>query len=141
MKRIISIIICLILLSTLELSAQPKSINYKKEHDFFLEVIHNPDFSLGEFLVVGINSSNCELKSFDVYNSNYKIRDYCRKNNININIAYYQIKSSWQVLLLIEDADWLDAMIPPTQRTIFHSKVDPELKHRVSIVPLKLEEY
>lgn len=142
MKRIISIIICLILLSTLELSAQPKSINYKKEHDFFVLVVGNPNHSIGDFLCYGVRSSNTELRSFEFYSNNKYCQKLCNEAGINMRTAYDKILACWKVLLIIEDQDWFPAYHDwDPYDTMRPRSIDPVLKHRVSIVPLKLEEY
>ena len=55
--------------------------------------------------------------------------------------TYKKIRASWEVLLIIENQDWEGALVRWASNNVFAPKIDPELRHRVSIVPLKLKEY
>lgn len=133
---------------TIPIFAQPKSIYYKKENDFFMNVIYNPDFSIYEFLKVGLTSKNTELKDLHIYVNSKVVQDKCRELNISISESYYKIKASWKVFLEIENTDlsydgFGKYMIETHSHNIFAPRTcpNPELKHKLSIVPLKLEEY
>lgn len=138
MKRIFFSIILIVF--SIAVSAQPSSINYKKS-DFVGEVLSNPNFSLGDFLSWGINSKTCRIGNWDVYQKNEAYQNECRSKKMNPYETYKKIKASWEVLLIIENQNWEDAIVNWDQNNIFAPRVDPELRHRVHIVPLKLKEY
>ena len=146
MKRLLVILLCVF--SVISIFAQPKSILYKKENDFFMNVIYNPDMSLYKFLVVGLSSKNTELRDLNIYVNSKIVQDKCRELNVSISESYYKIKVSWKVLLEIENMDlsydgFGRYMIETHSHNIFTPRTcpNPELKHKLSIVPLKLEEY
>ena len=127
--------------------AQPKSVNYKKENDYFLTVLTNPGFSLCDFKDVGLNESNTELLAESDYlnatGSNvHRLMmevvgrdDYATREKI-----YRKIAASWQVFKEIQyRKEWVDVHYSP--HNIWAKKIDPVIKHKLSIVPLKLEEY
>lgn len=146
MRRLFITLLCAIVV--IPIFAQPKSIHYKKENDFFMNVIYNPDISLYKFLIVGLSSKNTELRDLNVYVNSKIVQDKCRELNISISESYYKIKASWKVFLEIENTDlsydgFGKYMIEAHPHNIFVPKncPNPELKHKLSIVPLKLEEY
>lgn len=138
MKRIIFIIILIIL--SITVNAQPSSLNYKKS-DFVGIVLSNPDFSLGDFLSCGINSKTYRIGKWEVYQNNAAYQNWCRSKGLNPYETYKKIKASWEVLLIIENQNWEDAVVGWAPNDIFAPRVDPELRHRICIVPLKLKEY
>jgi len=140
--------ICLLVITFITANAQPKSIHYKKENDFFMNVIYNPSFSLYNFLVVGLSSKNTELKDLHVYVNSKNVQDQCRTLKIDISETYNKVKASWKVFLEVENTDistdgFGKYMVTYSPYNIFAPKTcpNPELKHKLSIVPLKLEEY
>ena len=146
MKLLLVILLCVF--SVIPIFAQPKSIHYKKKNDFFMNVIYNPNASLYNFLVVGLSSKNTELKDLNVYVNSKIVQDKCRELNVSISESYYKIKASWKVFLEIENTDlsydgFGKYMIETHPHNIFVPKncPNPELKHKLNIVPLKLEEY
>ena len=141
-----------ILLSTFGLSmpvvAQPRNLHYEKENDFFMNVIYNPTFSIYDFLTVGLNSKNTDLKELHIYQKSKNATSQCRKLKINMTIAYNKVKASWKVFKEVENTDLSSNgfgkyMMSYSQYNIFAPKncPNPELKHKLSIVPLKLEIY
>lgn len=146
MRRLFITLLCSIVV--IPIFAQPKSIHYTKEEDFFMDVIYNPNASLYNFLVAGLSSKNTELKDLNVYVNSKTVQDKCRELNVSISESYYKIKASWKVFLEIENTDlsydgFGKYMIETHPHNIFVPKncPNPELKHKLSIVPLKLEEY
>lgn len=139
MKRFL-ILMSISLILSIAISAQPTSLNYKKK-DFVGEVLSNPNFSLGDFLSWGINSKTCRIGNWNVYQRNADYQKACRAMRLNPYETYKKIKASWEVLLIIENQDWEGALVPWASNNIFAPKIDPELRHRVSVVPLKLKEY
>ena len=132
---------------TISIFAQPKRIHYQKD-DFFMDVIYNPNASLYQFLIAGLTSKNTELKDLHIYVNSKTVQDKCRELNVSISESYYKIKASWKVFLEIENTDlsydgFGKYMIEVSPYNIFVPKTcpNPELKHKLSIVPLKLEEY
>lgn len=132
---------------TIPIFAQPKSIHYQKD-DFLMDVIYNPNASLYQFLSAGLTSKNTELKDLHIYVNSKVVQDKCRELNVSISESYYKIKASWKVFLEIEKTDlsyygFGKYMIETPHQNIFAPRTcpNPELKHKLSIVPLKLEEY
>ena len=146
MKRIYVIFACVIM--AISIFAQPKSIHYKKENDFFMNVIYNPTFNIYQFLVVGLSSKNTELKELNIYANSTIVQDKCRELNISISETYKKVKASWTVFLEVENTDisangFGQYMMSNSPYNIYVARTcpNPELKHKLSIVPLKLEEY
>lgn len=147
LKRVLLLIV-LMLSQDILCNAQPKSIKYHKENDFFMNIIYNPSFSLYNFLTIGLNSKNTDLKELGVYLKSNNARTQCQKLNIDMTETYKKVKASWRVFLEIENTDlsvngFGKYMIEASPYNIFVPKTcpNPELKHKLSIVPLKLEEY
>ena len=158
MKRLISIVLLQLCFLTVAFSQfnPPKSIHYKKEHDFMLTVLFNPQFSLYDFITVGINEKNTHLRDEYTYSKSEKVINKCKEfygdkyNEYTLHATYMKIKASWKVFLevlnySIEDMH-LAMYTPPSDYILFTTrKIDdcpnPELRHKLSIVPLYLEEY
>lgn len=143
-----SLIILLLLIQTSFCYAQPKSIKYQKENDFFMNIIYNPTFSLYNFLTIGLNSKNTDIKELNVYLKSNNAKTQCQKLNIDMTEAYNKAKACWKVFLEIENTDlsvngFGKYMIETSPYNIYAPKncPNPELKHKLSIVPLKLKEY
>jgi len=139
---------CLLVITFITASTQPKSIHYKKENNFFMNVIYNPSFSLYNFLVVGLSSKNTELKDLHVYVNSKNVQDQCRTLNISISETYNKVKASWNIFLEVENTDlsvygFGKYMMEYSPYNLFAPRTcpNPELKHKLSIVPLKLKEY
>lgn len=146
MKSIYIIILCAIL--PISIFAQPTSIHYKKENDFFMNVIYNPTFNLYQFLSIGLSSKNTELKDLNIYVNSAIVKGKCSELNVNISETYKKVKAAWKVFLDVENTDisakgFGQYMITnsPYNPVAPRSCPNPELKHKLSIVPLKLEEY
>lgn len=85
MKRFLFTLFLLVV-TLITANAQPQSIHYKKENDFFMNVIYNPTFSIYEFLVVGLSSKNTELKALNRYVNSTIVQDKCRELNVSMEI-------------------------------------------------------
>lgn len=146
MKRSI-LTICLLVVAFILASAQPKSVHFQKD-DFFMDVLYNPNASIYQFLVAGLSSKNTELKELHRYQTSKVVQDKCRELNVSIIESYNKIKAAWKVFLEVENTDisvdgFGKYMMNYSPYNIFapRSCPNPELKHKLSIVPLKLEEY
>lgn len=147
MKRLLFTLFLLVV-TLITANAQPKSIHYKKENDFFMNVIYNPTFSIYEFLVVGLSSKNTELKALNRYANSTIVQDKCRELKVSISETYNKVNAAWKVFLEVENTDisangFGQYMMNHSPYNIFAPRTcpNPELKHKLSIVPLKLEEY
>ena len=113
-----------------------------------MNIIYNPSFSLYNFLTIGLNSKNTDLKELNVYLKSNNAKAQCQKLNINMTETYKKVKASWKVFLEVENTDlsvkgFGKYMFEYSPYNINAPKncPNPELKHKLSIVPLKLEEY
>lgn len=146
MKKIIFFIF--LILGNICSFSQPTSLHYKKQYDFFYDVMNNPDAAIYQFLMAGLNSKNTELRDIEYYRYRDGVQEKCRKMNMTYNEAYNKIKACWGVFLEVEHTDlsmkgFGKYMIPYHRDNAFAPKncPNPELKHKLSIVPLKLKEY
>ena len=157
MKRFIfSFILALTAITTL--LAQPRKIEYEKENDFLLNVFANPNFSLYDFLCVGLSERNTDLRSEDVYKSYSEVRKifakkYGKYSDESFHRVYKKISASWKVFKEVQYTDVSASgfgkyMMKPGDYAIVGNLVipssqkcpNPELKHKLSIVPLKLDD-
>lgn len=126
--------------------SQPKSIEYEKQ-DFLLNVLANPKFSLCGFKDVGLNEKNTSLENESVYlnTKNQSLHDLMIKavgkdDYKTRKTVYGQVAASWKVFKEIQyREECVD--VHYSQYNIFAPKIDPELRHKLSIVPLKLVKY
>ena len=126
----------------------PSSVNYEK-NDFFLNVIYNPSFSLCNFKDVGLNESNTSLADEETYQKAVSTKAEYRKKLIatlgksdrsTIHTAYLKVKAAWNVFREIQySKQCVD--ISYSSHNIFAPTMDAELRHKLSIVPLKLKYY
>lgn len=132
--------------------AQPKSLYYEDEpktEDFFMDVIYNPNANLYNFLILGLNSHNTELKDLNVYLRASNVRKRCQELNIDITESYNKIKAAWNVFCEIENTDlnsFGQYVMPYHQNNIYLKQIqqncpNKKLQHQLWIVPLKLEKY
>ena len=149
-KRLILLIF--ISLTSILAYSQPKSLNYEDEpktYDFFMDVIYNPDLNLYNFLVLGLNSHNTELKDLNIYLKASNVRERCQELNIDITESYHKIKAAWKVFQEIENTDlnsfgqYVMDYHPNNMylRQIQQNCPNKKLQHQLRIVPLKLEKY
>ena len=112
----------------------PKSANYKKENDFMVAVLNNPTFSLFDFISVA-----------EMHERNTQFLDESRYTKSNFIM---KVKAAWRIFIEIQDTDV--SYKGMGKYFVKHDMFDidaprncpyPELKHKLSIVPLKLEEY
>lgn len=132
----------------------PKSTNYKKENDFMVAVLNNPAFSLFDFIrVSGLHERNTQFLDENTYTKSKFIVNRCKElygsySSSIFHTTYMKVKSAWKVFLEIQNTDVsyegmgkyfmkYDMFDTNTPRNCPY----PELKHKLSIVPLRLEEY
>lgn len=144
MKKIFATLATLLL--TLSAYAQPTSVRYEKEHDFFMNVLANPTFRLYDFLRVGLSSKNMEFLEYSVYCNSSNAQEECQNANVDMLTAYKKVAAAWRVFLEIENRDISEVepfMLSFHRNNYLAPRVcpDPELKYKLSIVPLKLVDY
>lgn len=153
-KRFLALILllCLVFIS---FAQAPKSTKYKKEHDFMLTVLYNPTFSLFDFISVGLHERNTKFVDESTYRKSDKIINKCnelygRFDNNTFHAIYMKVKASWEIFLEVQNTDIsYEGMgkyfVEHSRNNIYAPQTQncpyPELKHKLSIVPLKLEEY
>ncbi len=126
--------------------AQPKSVEYEKQ-DFLLTVLANPNFSLCGFKDVGLNESNTSLDYESTYintKSQYfhkmMIEAVGRDDYNTRKTVYKKVAASWKVFKEIQyRSECVDVVFD--RNDIFAPKIDPVIRHKLSIVPLKLEKF
>ena len=145
MKRLCLILgfLCLLFINAI---AQPKSVEYEKQ-DFLLNVLTNPSLTLCGFKDVGLNTSNTSLDYESTY-LNIKnqafhklmIQAVGRDDYNTRKTVYKKVAASWRVFKEIQyQKECVD--VHYSQYNIFAPKIDPVIRHKLSIVPLKLEKY
>ena len=132
----------------------PKSANYKKENDFMVAVLNNPTFSLFDFISVAeMHERNTQFLDESRYTKSNFIINKCKElygtfNSQTFHATYMKVKAAWRIFIEIQDTDV--SYKGMGKYFVKHDMFDidaprncpyPELKHKLSIVPLKLEEY
>lgn len=153
MKR--SVILIFLLCGISIVFAQiPKNTNYKKNNDFMVAVLNNPTFNLFSLISIGgLHERNTQFLDESSYVKSNFIINKCKElqgqYNAQIFHAIYQkVSASWKVFIEVQNSDLshngmgkyfikYDMFDTSAPRHCPH----PELKHKLSIVPLKLEEY
>jgi hypothetical protein len=150
MHRILLLIIITFLPCVL--FAQPQTTTYQKENDFVVAVLNNPTFSIYDFLTAGgLNERNTQILSEDRYHKSKFIQNKCKElygqyTYAKFHDIYRKISASWTVFKEVQYTDLsydgfgkymmkystFDPLAP-------RSCPNPELKHKLSIVPLKLK--
>lgn len=136
-------------------SAQyPKSTKYKKENDFMVAVLNNPTFSLFDFISVAeMHERNTQFLDESAYIKSNFIINKCKELNGSFNsqafhTTYMKVKAAWRIFFEVQNTDV--SYNGMGKYFVKHDMFDtnaprscpyPELKHKLSIVPLKLEEY
>lgn len=146
--RRIWFLICFLFILINKVVAQPSSIEYEKK-DFLFNVLWNPTFCLEDFREVGLTSNNTELKSMNYYlNSNdnlfhSKMIEVIGSDDITARkTVYNKVAASWRVFKEIQSAggtshNWYSYGYQSPK----YRNTSLELRHKLSIVPLKLTEY
>lgn len=95
-----------------------------------------------------MNSRNTQLKAKSIYINSQKAKELCAAQNISVSVAYDKIYASWLVFLEIENTDISFDGFGKYMMNYHRDNLsaprncpNPELKHKLSIVPLKLERY
>ena len=153
MKRIMILILLLCGISIV-FAQSPKSTNYKKKNDFMVAVLNNPTFSLFNLISIGgLHERNTQFLDESSYVKSNFIINKCKElqgqYNAQIFHAIYQkVSASWKVFIEVQNSD-----LSHNGMGKYFMKYDmfdtsaprhcpyPELKHKLSIVPLRLEEY
>ena len=119
-------------------AATPNSSN----NDFMMNVLANPTFSIYDLHLVGLNTSNTSLKPLSTYLNSDNAKKYCSKNNISVRDAYNKISKAWQIFKEVEryESQWAACMANYSSSNIFapKSNPNPELRKKLSIIPLRL---
>lgn len=125
-----------------------QSSYYQKENDFMVAVLNNPQFNLYDFITAsGLHERNTQfLTEAQYWNTKY-IKNKCAEMGINdFHSIYIKVSTAWGVFKEIQDTDVsYDGM-----GKYFYDYGDwditkpsncpyPELKHKLSIVPLQLK--
>ena len=147
MKRFCFILGFLCLLVSMAV-AQPKSVEYEKK-DFLLNVLWNPTFCLEDFREVGLTSRNTELRPMNDYLTSKMTELHSQmlkvvgKDDYNTRkIVYKKVAASWRVFKEIQYAGgtcyngYSYGYESPK-----YKNTSLELRHKLSIVPLKLTKY
>lgn len=134
----------------------PKSTKYQKENDFMLNVLYNPTFSLFDFISVGLHERNTQFLDENTYMESNKVINKCKElygsfDKGTFHTIYLKVKASWKIFLEVQNTDisydgmgkyFMKYDMFDTDRLYRQRNCPyPELKHKLSIVPLKLEEY
>lgn len=121
---------------------------YQKENDFMVAVLNNPQFNLYDFIKIsGLHERNTQfLTEAQYWNTKY-IKNKCVEMGINdFHRIYNKVRTAWCIFKEIQDTDVsYDGM-----GKYFYNYGDwditkpsncpyPELKHKLSIVPLQLK--
>lgn len=131
----------------------PKSSNYEKENDFMVAVLNNPTFSLFDFIsIAGLHETNTKFLDESAYMKNNFIKKckelYGNDSDYALHAIYMKVKAAWKIFLEVQNTDVSYQGMGKYFHN--HSKFDtraprscpyPELKHKLSIIPLRLEEY
>lgn len=129
------------------LMAQPKSIEYEKQ-DFFLNVLANPNFSLCGLKDVGLNETNTSMETESTYMNasytgnfhKYMLEAFGKDDYNTRKNAYRKIAASWRVFKEIQyRKECIHVHYSPYNT--WAKDIDPVIRHKLSIVPLKLENY
>lgn len=125
-----------------------QTTNYQKENDFMVAVLNNPSFNLYEFITVaGLHERNTQFLTESQYQATNYIKNKCSEMNItNFHIVYVKVHKAWNIFKEVQDTDvsfdgmgkyfYKYSMWDVTKPT---SCPYPELKHKLSIVPLRLQ--
>lgn len=128
--------------------AQPKNVNYEKQ-DFLLNVLGNPTLCLEDFRDVGLNETNTSLEPASIYlntKSQYfhslMIKAVGKDDYNTRKVVYNKVAAAWRVFKQIQYAGGTRRL--GSAYNIFdtrYKETSPELRHKLSIVPLKLTKY
>lgn len=136
---------CLLLNSIV---AQPKSVEYEKQ-DFLMNVLWNPSFCLEDFRDVGLTSNNTELRPMNdyiSYNNNefhsQMIKVVGKDDSNTRKMVYNKVAASWKVFKEIQYAGGTcHNGYSYGYESPKYKNTSLELRHKLSIVPLKLTNY
>jgi hypothetical protein len=116
----------------------------EEKTDFFMAVVLNPNFCLYDFLCVGLNAKNTELRSVSEYNASNYARIECQKRGLDIFTTYNKVKKAWPIFLQVQNTDVKEFgkyMVEYDKSDIFAPKCpNPALKQKLKTIPLKLDD-
>lgn len=131
-------------------SQPPRTIEYKEEeHDFMLSVCSNPNLRLYDFLWVGYSEKNTKLLPMNEYRDYVCVRKQCQDKYGKFSESKYQkiykkVSASWKVfkeVQYINVDEWLLYMAEWKPNNQLAPRCpNPQLRHKLSIVPLKLDD-
>ena len=132
--------------------AQPQTTNYQKENDFVVAVLNNPSFSIYDFLTVsGLNERNTQFLSEDRYHKSKFVQNKCKElygqyTYSKFHDVYRKISASWKIFKEVQytDLSYNGFGKYMVKRGMFDTSTprncpNPELKHKLSIIPLQLK--
>lgn len=61
------------------------NLQQSKENDMFLSLLANPTYGTSDFMMEGFTAENTDIKSFDKYKDNKKVRDLFKDSEGNVN--------------------------------------------------------
>lgn len=121
---------------------------YQKENDFMVAVLNNPTSNLFDFIrVSGLHERNTQFLTESQYWNTRFIKNKCSEMGItDFHSIYRKVQTAWNIFREVQDTDvsfdgmgqyfydygQFDVMKPTTCPY-------PELKHKLSIVPLQLK--
>ncbi|MBS4814452.1 hypothetical protein [Phocaeicola coprocola] len=144
MKRNLFILIFLYI--AIAISAQTnKSELHTKENDFMVAVLNNPTFSLYDFIsIANLHERNTQFLKEELYRESDFIKNKCKElygqyNIQTLHIIYKRVSTAWKVLLEVQNCD----VSYNGMGKYFNIKTQlkcpyPELKYKLSIIPLTL---
>lgn len=132
----------------------PKSVSYKKGNDFMVAILNNPTLSLFDLISIGgLHERNTQFLAESSYTKSNFIINKCKElcgqyNTQTFHTIYMKVSASWKVFIEIQNSDVSYEGMGKyfMKHDMFDTSAPrncpyPELKHKLSIVPLKLEEY
>ncbi len=153
MKKIITIALFLCSISLI-FAQTPKNVNYKKQNDFMVAVLNNNTFSIYDLIKVsGLHEKNTQFLDEYSYTKSSFIVNRCKElygqyNEQLFHNIYRKVSAAWTVFKEVQDCDL--SYNGMGKYFVKHDMFDtdapqscpyPELKHKLSIIPLKLEVY
>lgn len=124
-----------------DLSAQSNSSSFSANNDFFLNVLYNPQFSIGDFLTIGLNSKNLHLYDLSFYMSNTSAKNKCREQNIDLTTAYNRVRKAWDILLEVDRVNIDEYNTHYSSHNIMANqhKTNSQIKRKLDVVPLRIQ--
>ena len=145
MKR--TFLLSLMVIVSVLVLAQPKTVEYQKENDFMLLILDNPKVSIRKFILCGISTKNTQFLSEERYRNSKAIQRLCREVTGQFSVnhfhkIYKKAEASYKVLNEMQNVDsrFLIEVDMFDYLGQSYQKEHPEIMHKLSIVPLKLDD-